>query len=826
VPSHSRRRLLRRAGEAATLCSLLSLAGCNTPGEGSSNSPSGESPRESSPTDEPVQTPTETAAPRQPVDGSWRSYRSDAANTGSADAPGALDRPTTVWSHATATGRTVGSTAADGVFVAVTESDTAFARNAADGGVQWSRPLPVSPDAPPVAVGGGDEAGRESSAGEESPSDDESSAGEESGADEPTGTVVIAGATELVALSLSTGETRWRRSLAGSPTGVSAVGEDRSLAVVATETALAAVSLVDGTREWRQTFQSATVTGPDTSAELAAVGLADGRLAAVGLDGTDSWETNVTDGDLPSFSPAVTTDGVFVATETGVVALDTDGRRRWRQSPTPRDGSGEGFAVAAAPVVTEEGVIVTALNTEPGATDRRAAETLTERPPQSETDTERAPTETPTPSSDATPTRTPTPLPTDVMQLGVEVTSLALGDGSTRWRQRFPGTYNFTSGPPSQVPTAVVGETVVLGVDDGLTAFDTVTGRQQWRAAVGDTTFAVTDGTAVLGRTAVDATDGTVTWELEGGSGFVGTPAVVGNTVYAGSDDQYLYAVEATTGQVRWSFRADGRIRATPVVDRDGTVYVGTSEGSLYAVDTADGRELWRTEIGGTIQSPTLSDGTLYLGRFDEPLFAVDTDDGSILWQTTPDTDSRFLPQSPAAADGLVYAGANGDLRAFDAADGTQQWRVTADSQPVVQSSPAVADGRVFLNFGSAVRAFDANSGEQLWSVQTGGSNRPPAVRDGVVYTTGENAAYALDAADGTQLWRTPTGRGPSITAAADVVYVLGFDTPLTALDSESGEMLWQSVDRTAETPPAVADDWLFVGAEGGRLFGLTATDD
>ena len=56
----------------------------------------------------------------------------------------------------------------------------------------------------------------------------------------------------------------------------------------------------------------------------------------------------------------------------------------------------------------------------------------------------------------------------------------------------------------------------------------------------------------------------------------------------------------------------------------DTTVYVGSEDGRLYAVDAATGKKLWDIITGGRItSSPAVADGTVYIGSYDGNLYAI-----------------------------------------------------------------------------------------------------------------------------------------------------------------------------------------------------------
>jgi outer membrane protein assembly factor BamB len=74
---------------------------------------------------------------------------------------------------------------------------------------------------------------------------------------------------------------------------------------------------------------------------------------------------------------------------------------------------------------------------------------------------------------------------------------------------------------------------------------------------------------------------------------------------------------------VLWSFKTGDDVFSSPAAAGD-TVYIGSNDGKIYAVDTATGSERWHAQTGDKITgSPTLVDGTLYVGSCDGKLYAI-----------------------------------------------------------------------------------------------------------------------------------------------------------------------------------------------------------
>jgi len=55
--------------------------------------------------------------------------------------------------------------------------------------------------------------------------------------------------------------------------------------------------------------------------------------------------------------------------------------------------------------------------------------------------------------------------------------------------------------------------------------------------------------------------------------------------IYVGSGDDKVYALDAATGHVRWSYPTANSIFSSPVVAGD-KVYIGSEDDKLYAFNT------------------------------------------------------------------------------------------------------------------------------------------------------------------------------------------------------------------------------------------------
>jgi eukaryotic-like serine/threonine-protein kinase len=306
-----------------------------------------------------------------------------------------------------------------------------------------------------------------------------------------------------------------------------------------------------------------------------------------------------------------------------------------------------------------------------------------------------------------------------------------------------------------------------------------------------------------------------VQWKFQTGGGVISSPAVVGGTIYVGSTDGNLYAVNRETGTLVWKFEAKSRIASSPAVS-DGVVYFGAYDGNFYGVTAASGRLKWKFTTGG------------------ERRFAATHLHGSQpAAETMPDPFDCFL-SSPVVWNGAVYFGSgDGNVYALNASSGALNWKFKTGD--VVHASAAISDGTVFIgSWDSNFYALDAATGREKWRFKTGedpdthnqiGIQSSAAVVDGVVYFgCRDSNLYAVDAATGQKKWAFPTN-GSWVIASPAVkngkVYFATSDSGLFyELDAKSGSIVFSLKFQGWPTfsSPAIAGDMLYVGSNAGRL--------
>lgn len=320
--------------------------------------------------------------------------------------------------------------------------------------------------------------------------------------------------------------------------------------------------------------------------------------------------------------------------------------------------------------------------------------------------------------------------------------------------------WDFARGAVDSSPAIGENGTVYVGPSSGrVYALDGGTGNKLWEFAAGESSA---DSSPAIGA------DGTV---------FV--------YVYPRSDpgqDIKLYALDGGTGRQVWEFASSrtesssqggwSGLWCSPAVGADGTVYVGSVDGKIYAVNGATGQKVWefttREDPGGGVaargevwRSAAIgADGTVYAGSQWGDIYALDGATGEKRW-AFPTWGSDLACSPTIGTDGTVFVGysflAGGSERIsrvlrLEGATGGRG--IQFDTAGGMYSTPTIgADGTVYVGSGDhKILAVNGATGERVWEYVTGGEvwSSPALGEDGTVYVgSNDGVVYALQGTSG-----------------------------------------------------------------------------
>jgi outer membrane protein assembly factor BamB len=153
-------------------------------------------------------------------------------------------------------------------------------------------------------------------------------------------------------------------------------------------------------------------------------------------------------------------------------------------------------------------------------------------------------------------------------------------------------------------------------------------------------------------------------WSFATGEAITSSPVVADDTVFVGSNDNSVYAIDLA-GNKKWAFATEDLVEAPPLV-LDGRVHVGSSDGLFYTLDAGTGDLLWKAEthdkILGSANYVRGKDGVtrVLVGSYDTRLYGFDAKTGQRLWDYET---ANYVNGTPAVfSDAAVFGGCDAIL--------------------------------------------------------------------------------------------------------------------------------------------------------------------
>jgi uncharacterized protein (TIGR03118 family) len=370
-----------------------------------------------------------------------------------------------------------------------------------------------------------------------------------------------------------------------------------------------------------------------------------------------------------------------------------------------------------------------------------------------------------------------------------------------------------------------------------------------------------------------------VQWEFPTQGVVAGTPAVVGNTVYAGDTMGNFYAV-SRNGQLLWQTKVNGPISDSALVVDDVVIFgtqgnfAADTPGSIYGLDAHTGKVLWQTtpqpndplsqiwgsatKVGDNVaigvatgdeivspQPPPTSRGSLVL---------LDPHNGNIIWQTYTISDADFKAGATGAAIwstpaydpklGLIYAGTGNNYSNPTTNTSDAMMAFNAKTGAIVWVNQRTPNDNWDAHFNSSAPDSDFGDSPHLYTLSNGETVVGSGQKNGFYWVfdakTGDVVNIQADGKQGLDVVPGSTLGGLFATAAvdpkADVVYANarvpvtpGQAFPATgelaALSGDGTKVLWTVPTPSADqSGVALANGVLYFEDTGGTLFAVDAS--
>ena len=238
------------------------------------------------------------------------------------------------------------------------------------------------------------------------------------------------------------------------------------------------------------------------------------------------------------------------------------------------------------------------------------------------------------------------------------------------------------------------------------------------------------------------------------------TPLIENNSIYIGSLDKKIYALNSENLTPNWEFATDGPIVTTPAISGD-TIFVTSGDGFCYALNKTNGSQIWKVKAGESIfSSPVYSNGSILFGSSDSSIYSVKSKNGKILWKFKT---QNYIKARPAIFENKVFAGSwDRFFYCISFQTGKLIWKQEISANryfPAATSNPLVIENKVIVaSHDHTVHCFDCSDGRILWQHKTTQENKPgysspTGYNNNIFFGSLSGHIFCLDKNDGAHLW-------------------------------------------------------------------------
>jgi outer membrane protein assembly factor BamB len=204
---------------------------------------------------------------------------------------------------------------------------------------------------------------------------------------------------------------------------------------------------------------------------------------------------------------------------------------------------------------------------------------------------------------------------------------------------------------------------------------------------------------------------------------------IANDIVYFTAEDNYLYALNAVTGEKIWEFTdkpyevADLSTLKGFAIDNN-LLFVYNGVGKFYALDTSIGKVVWDIALNlpqyTYSHNPVVANGKIFLPLFNGTMYVFDEVTGEKLWEYTSTklrktTGAYSYISEPAVHENSVYISDNaGYLYELNAADGREVNKLSLGNYSL--STPVITQNQIYIlstgeNLSKAMSLLDVQDG-------------------------------------------------------------------------------------------------------------------
>lgn len=253
--------------------------------------------------------------------------------------------------------------------------------------------------------------------------------------------------------------------------------------------------------------------------------------------------------------------------------------------------------------------------------------------------------------------------------------------------------------------------------------------------------------------------------------------------------------------QLIWKFKqSSSAIESIVTIDKNGTLYFGSNDNHIYALDSLTGDLIWKFKTKNDVKSSVIinKQGDLVFGSMDGYLYSLNKN-GTLKWKYNAHSPISSTPNIDKD-NHIIFGDKNGYFHILDTrGDLIHKFRLTTS----IENTPIVdQNNNFYLGFGRGIISFKKN-GTINWQYKTRSSitNSLTLFNNTILASSKDWRLYALNL-DGKLQWTYQTAWyvTSSPVVGRDTIYLGSWDWSVHAISLVNGEGIWSTQPERSAT--------------------------
>lgn len=360
-------------------------------------------------------------------------------------------------------------------------------------------------------------------------------------------------------------------------------------------------------------------------------------------------------------------------------------------------------------------------------------------------------------------------------------------------------------------------------------------GKVYGSAALSDNTLFVGSGDGCI--YALNRRSGKEIWKFKTGGPIHSTPLLLEKSVIINSFDGLIYCLNKSTGKLIWKFQTGGEksydmwdyYLSSPVAYNE-TILVGSGDSFVYALYSIDGALKWKFKTNDVVHaSPVVNNGTVYIGSFDGTFYSIKIDNGSLHWKFRTIGDKYFpkgeIQKEAILSDSVLYFGSRDyNLYAINSRTGRGEWNMKEYGSWII-ATPLVVNDTLYFGTSDSHRfyALKKGYGELAWTLPLNMRVYGSAIshKDRIYFGCFNGLLYGVNKSTGTIEWTFQTESSKiNFNLVYDNAGHFREDFQLYGSDANKSESTILSLGSILSTP-VIADNIIYFGSADGNIYAV-----